>query len=75
MAPYFPSQNGAAKRLNHTLVELTRAMLIACDLSTFLWEYAIDYAAYTQEHVLTCTLPNKIPYEAWHRLKQDVSNL
>jgi len=45
-APYSPSQNGVAERMNRTLVELARAMLSARDLPEFLWEYAVLHAAY-----------------------------
>ena len=45
-APYSPSQNGIAERMNHTLVELGCVMLRGQDLPEFLWEYAIAHAAY-----------------------------
>ena len=32
--------------MNHTLVELSRAMIIADDLPEFLWEYAVLHATY-----------------------------
>ena len=48
-AGYSPSQNGAAERLNRTLVELARAMLLARSVPTFLWDYAILHAAYLRE--------------------------
>ena len=44
--PYSPSQNGIAKWMNHTLVELSRAMIIANDLPEFLWEYTVLHATY-----------------------------
>ena len=44
--PYSPSQNGIAKQMNCTLVELSQAMIITNDLPKFLWEYAILHAAY-----------------------------
>lgn len=45
-APYSPPQNRVAERLNRTLVELARAMLIGKSLPTFLWEEAIAHAVY-----------------------------
>ena len=45
-ALYSPSQNDIAKQMNRTLVELSRAMIIANDLPEFLWEYAVLHAAY-----------------------------
>ena len=44
--PYLPSQNGIAKWMNHTLVELSRAMIITNDLPKFLWEYMVLHATY-----------------------------
>jgi transposase InsO family protein len=45
-ALYSPSQNGISKWMNHTLVELSRAMLIAHDISKFLWESVVLHTAY-----------------------------
>ena len=45
-ALYSLSQNGVAKRMNRTLVELAYAMLISIKLSKFLWEIAITHATY-----------------------------
>jgi len=73
-APYSPSQNGAAERLNRTLVKLAHAMMIAQNIP-FLWEYAIQHAAYLCERAPTRTLPEKTSYEAWHGRKPDVSHL
>jgi len=75
MAPYSPSQNGAAERLNHTLIKITRAMLINKDLPTFLWEYAMMHAAYLHECAPTQPLQGTTPYEAWFHKKPDVSHL
>ena len=40
-SPYLPSQNGVAERLNRTLIERARAMIINSGLPKFLWEEAI----------------------------------
>ena len=45
-APYSSSQNGIAKWMNHTLVKLSQAMIIANDFPKFLWEYVVLHAAY-----------------------------
>jgi transposase InsO family protein len=74
-APYSPSQNGVAERMNRTLVELRRAMLTAQDLLEFLWEYAILHAAYLQNLSFTKRLENQTPYQGWHNRKPDVSHL
>jgi hypothetical protein len=74
-APYSPPQNGAAERLNCTLVELARAMLIGADVPVFLREYALRHAAYLRERAPVKALPGTTPYEAWHGRKPDVSHL
>jgi len=74
-APYSPSQNGAAERLNRTLVELARAMLIGADVPMFLWEYALQHAAYIRKRAPAKSLPGTTPYEAWHGQKPDISHL
>ena len=45
-APYLPSQNGIAERLNRTLLEMARAMIIAKGLPKFLWDEAVAHANY-----------------------------
>ena len=74
-APYSPSQNGVAERANRTLVELARAMVNAQNVPEFLWEYAIDHAAYIRNCSYTCTLQGETPYEIWHGLKPSVAHL
>ena len=74
-APYSPSQNGAAERLNRTLVELARAMMAAQNLPEYLWEYAIEHAAYLRERAPTKALKGKTPHEAWFQQKPNVSHL
>jgi hypothetical protein len=73
-AAYSPSQNGVAKRMNCTLVELVHAIVNGCELPKFLWELVIKHAAYLQNWAYThvCEL---MPYQAWTREKLDVSHL
>jgi hypothetical protein len=74
-ASYSPAQNGAAERLNRTLVDLARAMMIAREIPSYLWEYAIAYAIYVRERASTRTLKGKTPYEAWTGVKPNVAHL
>jgi hypothetical protein len=73
-APYSPSQNGVAEHMNRTLVELARAMLIAAKLPEFLWEPAVEHAAYIRNRAYTSAI-KCTPYQAWHGHKPDVSHL
>jgi hypothetical protein len=74
-APYSPSQNGVAERMNRTLVELSCTMLTAKDLPEFLWEYAVMHAAYLRNRSYTKHLPKTTPYEGWNNVKPNVSHL
>lgn len=49
MATYSPSQNGIVERLNRTLVEHARAMIIKHDLPYSLWKEAVAYANYLRK--------------------------
>ena len=74
-APYSPSQNGIAERMNRTLVELARTMLRGQNVPEFLWEYAVAHAAYIHNHSYTKHLPEKTPYEAWYGKHPSIAHL
>jgi hypothetical protein len=74
-APYAHASNGVAERFNRTIIELARAMLIARNLPAFLWESAVEYAAYIRNRSPTRALRGKTPLEAWTRKKPNVSHL
>jgi hypothetical protein len=74
-APYSPSQNGVAERLNRTLIELANAMLISKGLPKRLWAEAVSHAAYIRNRCPTKALEGKTPLEAWSGRKPDVSHL
>jgi len=76
-APYSPSQNGVAERMNRTLVELARAILMDSKLPEFLWEPAVAHAAYLRNMSYTSSLRlgNRTPYQVWYGKKPDVSHL
>ena len=74
-APYSPSQNGVAERMNRTLVELARAMLTAAQLPEFLWEPAVAHVAYLRNLSYTKPRVKATPYQIWHGRKPNVSHL
>ena len=55
-----PEQNGVAERLNRTLVEKSRAMLIESNLPKSLWGYAILHANYIKNRMHTRSLPDNV---------------
>jgi hypothetical protein len=74
-APYSPSQNGVAERMNRTLVELARAMITGSKLPEFLWENAVAHAAYVRNRAYTTSISEMTPYQAWFGNKPNVSHL
>lgn len=71
-APYSPQQNGLAERMNRTLLDRVRCMLIDSGLSRAFWAEAINYAARIVNSV-PCKGTNKIPDEMWFNKSVDMS--
>nr|GEV27994.1 hypothetical protein [Tanacetum cinerariifolium] len=67
-----PQQNGVVKRLNRTLVEASRTMLIFSKASMFLGAEVVATACYTQNRSLIHTRHHKTPYELVHNKKHDL---
>jgi transposase InsO family protein len=75
-APYSPQQNGVSERLNRTILERTRAMLISHGLPDFLWPQAVIYATYIiNRSPLASLKANITPHEAFWGDKPDVSRM
>ena len=60
---YCPQSNGKAERLNRTLIEKARCMLIAAKLRKNLWGAAITTANYLRNISPSSNLDGKSPYE------------
>src|SRR5688572_5737299 len=73
--PYSPEQNGIAVRLNRTLVERARSMIMESNVSTDFWAEAINTANYLKNRSPTKALTNMTPEEAWTGKKPDLSHL
>ena len=73
--PKTPEQNGLAKRLNRTLMESVRTMLIQAELPQRLWVEELTAAVYLHNRSPTKSLLKMIPLEAWSGVKPDVSHL
>ncbi|KAJ3531525.1 hypothetical protein NM688_g7562 [Phlebia brevispora] len=74
-APYSPAQNGVAKRLNRTVAEHVRAMLIAHNVPRFLWQDGAAYAIFCKNRCPTCALLSKTPYEVFWGRRPDIQDL
>lgn len=74
-APYTPEQNGAAERLNRTLVERVRAMLLEANLAFKLWAEAVLTANYIRNRSPVKHCEAKTPWELVFAKRPDVSHL
>ncbi|CAI7751040.1 unnamed protein product [Closterium sp. NIES-53] len=70
---YTPQKNGAAERLNRTLIDLARAMLAHAQLDHTWWGAAVQYANWVKSRVGSKGLEGKSPYFMWTRKVPSVS--
>lgn len=74
-APYSPQQNGMAERLNRTLLEKMRCLLIWSKLPKSYWGVALLHANWLRNRLPTSALKGGVPIEAWtgrkHNLKMN----
>ena len=69
-----PKQNGIAERMNRTLNDSARCMLIHSGLPLSLWFEAVRHAAYVRNRCPSKSLPdNAIPHELWSGKSVDYS--
>ena len=73
--PKTPEQNGVAERLNRTLVETTRAMLLDAKLPHMFWAEAISTATYLRNRSPTSAVEGTTPHQAWYGQKPRVEHL
>ncbi|KAJ9511133.1 hypothetical protein QJQ45_013172 [Haematococcus lacustris] len=73
-APYSPEQNGAAERLNRTIMEKTRSILHAGRMGLQYWADAAKLSNYVR-CVLPVTDQPLTPWESFFGVKPDLSGL
>ena len=74
-SPRTPEQNGVTERLNHSIFDRVRTILIDTGLPLFLWAEAANYIVHTRNRHSTRALTNKMPYEQYFGIKPDLSRL
>ncbi|CAK1597387.1 unnamed protein product [Parnassius mnemosyne] len=72
-AAYNPEMNGVAERMNRTLTEKARALLLDSQLPKELWGEALRYTVYVTNRSPTASL-NVTPFEMWEERRPNVSN-
>ena len=73
--PHTSQQNGAAERLNRTLIEGVRTMLADSKLPHKFWAEALSTYAYLRNRSPTKLLSGITPHEAWYGTKPDISRI
>jgi len=75
-APYTSEQNGKSKRDNRTIVECTRTLLHAKDLSKFLWTEAVNTAVYMLNKISKASNDKHMTaYKAWTGRKPNLQHV
>jgi len=74
---YTPQQNAVAERVNRTIIEKTRCMLVDADLPKQYWAETASTAIYLRNRCPTKALRGSIPEEVWSgkKSKVDLSKL
>ena len=74
-APHTPEYNGVAERMNRTLIDMARTMLIAAKLGTEYWAEAIYTAAHIHNRRTTKRRKHVTPQELWTGTAPSISHL
>lgn len=72
---YTPQQNGLSERMNRTLIERAKCMILNANLQNCYWAEAIATAAHIINRSPTRALNNITPEEVWTNKKPDLSHL
>ncbi|KAH9744862.1 hypothetical protein KPL70_003863 [Citrus sinensis] len=72
---FTPQQNGLAERMNSTLVDKTRCMLINSKLPRSVWAEAVNTASYLVNRSPSSAIGYKTPEELWNGKPANYQNL
>ena len=73
--PYTPQQNGAAERMNRTIISKARCMLSNAGLNRHFWAEAASIACYLIYRSPSIAIDKKTPIEVWSGSPADYSQL
>ncbi|CAI7732438.1 unnamed protein product [Closterium sp. NIES-53] len=74
--PYSPAMNGITERVNRTITEMARGLLIEAGLPDYFWPYAVRSACVAKKRALTHVGADKwVPYVEWIGRKPKVDML
>lgn len=73
--PYNPQMNGVAERMNQTLMDKARSLILQAGFDKSFWEDAVYMAAYITNRTQSYLVKEKTPYELWFKTKPNVSNM
>lgn len=71
--PYSPHQNGVSERLNLTLMNATRSMLLLSRLSPTYWDEAVLNSSYTKNRTPSTAIDKKLPVSLFYQHHCSVS--
>ncbi|MBW0486830.1 hypothetical protein O181_026545 [Austropuccinia psidii MF-1] len=61
--PYSPQENGEAERLNRTLGDMARAMVVQSQMPTRFWQFAYASASYIHNRIPNSRCPKTSPHQ------------
>jgi hypothetical protein len=73
--PYTPEQNGVAERLNRTIVEKARCMLLSSNLPKSFWTEAVTNSGFSDKSLSNCSTRDCTPAEKWFGFKPNLKKV
>ncbi|KAK9133630.1 hypothetical protein Scep_013158 [Stephania cephalantha] len=73
--PRTPQQNGIAERMNRTIIERARSMLLSAGLPKQFWAEAVNTAAYLINRGPSTAIDCRLPEEEWTKKEVKLSHL
>ncbi|MBW0527839.1 hypothetical protein O181_067554 [Austropuccinia psidii MF-1] len=61
--PYSPQENSEAERLNRTLGDMARAMVVQSQMPSHFWQFAYTSASFIHNHIPNSWCPKSSPHQ------------